>query len=139
LFELKLNLKPKGAREAAKSLYQELADAIADGRLTAGARLPPSRKSTVFFGVSRNTAAEVYERLVASGHAVSRHGAGTYVAETKALRPAAAQLTQTTLKSRLNEFWLRPRGHRRDELLARCVGCGRCSKGGARRFPPSDG
>jgi GntR family transcriptional regulator/MocR family aminotransferase len=109
LFELKLNLKPKGAREASKTLYRELMAAIVDGRLAAGARLPPSRKSTAFFGVSRNTAAEVYERLVGSGHAVTRHGAGTYVAETKALRPASApQLTAATFKNRLNEFWLRP-------------------------------
>ena len=62
LFELKLNLKPSGSREASKTLYGELRAAILDGRLAAGAKLPPTRKSAAFFGVSRNTAAEVYER-----------------------------------------------------------------------------
>ena len=81
LFELTLDLKPQGSREASRTLHRELRAAILDGRLAAGAKLPATRKSAAFFGVSRNTAAEVYERLVTEGHAVSRRGAGTYVAE----------------------------------------------------------
>jgi GntR family transcriptional regulator / MocR family aminotransferase len=109
LFELKLDLKPSGSREASRTLYRELTSAILDGRLAAGAKLPPTRMSLAFFGVSRNTTAEVYEKLVTEGHAVTRHGAGTYVAERTASRqPAASRLTEETLKIRLNEFWLRP-------------------------------
>ena len=109
LFELKLDLEPSGSREASKTLYRELTRAILDGRLAAGAKLPPTRKSLAFFGVSRNTTAEVYERLVTEGHAVTRHGAGTFVAERSALRqPPASRLGGETLKIRLNEFWLRP-------------------------------
>ena len=109
LFELKLDLKPSGSREASRSLYCELTNAILDGRLAAGARLPPTRKSLAFFGVSRNTTAEVYEKLVTEGHAVTRHGAGTFVAERTASRqPTASRLSGETLKIRLNEFWLRP-------------------------------
>ena len=109
LFELKLDLKPAGSREASRTLYRELSSAILDGRLAVGAKLPPTRMSLAFFGVSRNTAAEVYEKLVTEGHAVTRHGAGTFVAERTASRePAASRLTEETLKIRLNEFWLRP-------------------------------
>jgi GntR family transcriptional regulator / MocR family aminotransferase len=108
LFELKLALKPSGSREASRTLYRELTSAILEGRLVAGAKLPATRKSMAFFGVSRNTAAEVYERLVTEGHAVSRKGAGTYVAEPRASQPAAApRLMEEALKNRLNEFWLR--------------------------------
>jgi GntR family transcriptional regulator/MocR family aminotransferase len=108
LFELKLNLKPSGSREASKTLYRELTTAILDGRLAAGAKLPPTRKSMTFFGVSRNTAAEVYERLVTEGHAVTRRGAGTFVAERTAAPPLdRSQRTAEIFKTRLNEFWLR--------------------------------
>jgi GntR family transcriptional regulator/MocR family aminotransferase len=108
LFEIKLNLKPSGSREASKNLYGELRSAILEGRLAAGAKLPATRKSAAFFGVSRNTAAEVYERLVTEGHAVSRHGAGTFVSE-RIPAPAASPCvhTEERFKNRLNEFWLR--------------------------------
>ena len=106
LFELTLDLKPQGSREASRTLHRELRAAIVDGRLAAGAKLPATRKSAAFFGVSRNTAAEVYERLVTEGHAVSRRGAGTYVAE-RAPQPSARRVSQVSGVQRLNEFWLR--------------------------------
>ena len=88
-------------------MHHELRAAILDGRLAAGAKLPATRRSAAFFGVSRNTAAEVYERLVTEGHAVTRQGAGTYVAES-APRPAAARsIGALAGVQRLNEFWLR--------------------------------
>ena len=108
LFEIKLDLKPRGSREASRTLHDELRAAILDGRLAAGAKLPATRRSAAFFGVSRNTAAEVYEKLVTEGHAVTRPGAGTYVAE-RLLRPVAARrVTEPADAHRLNEFWLRP-------------------------------
>src|ERR1700733_5653009 len=90
LFEVELNLAAKGSRESARTLYRELKAAIVDGRLLAGAQLPPARKSEAYFGVSRNTAVEVYDRLVNEGHVVTRRGSGTFVAEhipTAALHP----------------------------------------------------
>jgi GntR family transcriptional regulator/MocR family aminotransferase len=106
LFELTLDLKPQGSREASRTLHHELRAAILDGRLAAGAKLPATRRSAAFFGVSRNTAAEVYERLTAEGHAVSRRGAGTYVAEHTP-QPSARRIAQDSGVQRLNEFWLR--------------------------------
>lgn len=106
LFEIKLDLKPRGSREASRSLHHELRAAILDGRLAAGSKLPATRRSAAFFGVSRNTAAEVYERLVTEGHAVTRHGAGTYVAERTA-RPSARGIAEVSGVQRLNKFWLR--------------------------------
>jgi GntR family transcriptional regulator/MocR family aminotransferase len=68
--------------------------------------LPATRKSATFFGVSRNTAAEVYERLVTVGHAVTRHGAGTYVAERISNSGSSRPLNQAEAAHRLNPFWL---------------------------------
>ena len=107
LFEIKLDLKAQGPRDTSKTLHRELKAAIMDGRLAAGVKLPATRHSATFFGVSRNTAAEVYERLVTEGYAVARHGAGTYVTEEIPSLPAAApQIAREP--TGLNKFWLRP-------------------------------
>jgi GntR family transcriptional regulator/MocR family aminotransferase len=108
LFEIELDLGLKGSREASRTLYRQLQAAILDGRLPAGAKLPPTRKSAAFLGVSRNTAAEVYERLVNEGHAVTRHGAGTYVAQKTTFAAPEKREIEPVSEHRLNEFWLRP-------------------------------
>jgi len=109
LFEIELDLPAKGSRDAARSLVEQLKAAIADGRLVAGAKLPPTRRSAEFFGVSRNTASEIYDRLLHDGYVVTRQGAGTYVATTlPARRRTRVQAHQTlATDDRLNPFWLR--------------------------------
>jgi len=109
LFEVELDLTAKGPRESARTLYGQLKAAIVDGRLTAGAKLPATRKSETYFGVSRNTAVEVYERLLDEGYVVSRQGSGTYVADRAPAPPAHAEPDiQSRPDRRLNGFWLRP-------------------------------
>jgi GntR family transcriptional regulator/MocR family aminotransferase len=103
LFEVELDLPLPGSRNASQSIYEQLKAAIVDGRLAAGARLPPTRRSEVFFGVSRNTAAEVYERLANDGYIVTRRGSGAYVADQA---PAPA-IVATGPAFRLNAVWLR--------------------------------
>lgn len=113
LFEIDLDLAARGSREASRTLFRQLRAAILDGRLTPGAKLPPTRESAAFFRVSRNTAVEVYERLLNEGYVVSRHGSGTYVAQ-RASPSARASVQQARPKAVsppgqiLNEFWLRP-------------------------------
>lgn len=48
LFEINLDLPVKGSRDSARSLYRQLKAAILDGRLAAGAKLPPTRRFEVF-------------------------------------------------------------------------------------------
>jgi GntR family transcriptional regulator / MocR family aminotransferase len=109
LFEIELDLAGKGSRSSSGSLYRQLKAAIVDGRLTAGAKLPATRHSGSFFGVSRNTAVEVYEKLLNEGFVVSRPGSGTYVADRIPHPPRpVSPSTERPPDSRLNEFWLRP-------------------------------
>jgi GntR family transcriptional regulator/MocR family aminotransferase len=120
LFEIKLDLTTGGSRQASESLYRQLKAAILDGRLAAGAKLPVPRMSSRFLGVSRNTAAAVYERLASDGLVLTRRGSGSYVAATsRAARTRAAGRTGRTARAaqkpgarsadqRLNPFWLRP-------------------------------
>ena len=130
LFEIDLDPVAKGSRDCAQSLYRQLKAAIRAGRLAAGTQLPPTRKSAAFFGTSRNTAVEVYERLLNEGYVVSRHGSGTYVADKVSdagsgaplsarrgpgkgrlqnLNAPRSRATQVSAPApRLNPFWLRP-------------------------------
>jgi GntR family transcriptional regulator / MocR family aminotransferase len=109
LFEIKLDLAAKGSRKSAASLYGQLKAAILDGRLGAGSKLPVTRQSESFFGVSRNTAAEVYERLSSEGFVATRRGSGTYVMEGHAREQhRSAAVPKQVRDPRLNAFWLRP-------------------------------
>ncbi|MCP4427315.1 MAG: PLP-dependent aminotransferase family protein [Chloroflexi bacterium] len=62
-------------------IYWQLREAILGGQLTAGARLPASRKLAQEYHVARVTVAQAYEQLKAEGFVVSRVGAGTFVAD----------------------------------------------------------
>jgi GntR family transcriptional regulator / MocR family aminotransferase len=109
LFEVELDLTARGPRESSRTLYRELKAAILDGRLGAGAKLPPTRKSEAYFGVSRNTAVEVYEKLLNEGFVVTRHGSGSYVAgKNPVLLSRMSANGEGPPDPRLNAFWLRP-------------------------------
>jgi GntR family transcriptional regulator/MocR family aminotransferase len=103
LFEIEMERPIPGSRDAGRFLHRQLKEAIQDGRLTAGTRLPATRQSAAFFGVSRNTVAEVYDRLSNEGLVVARHGSGTFVAD---LPPEPARLPSPASTYRLNTFWL---------------------------------
>ena len=103
LFEIELERPVPGARDAGRTLYLQLKQAIEDGRLVAGAKLPASRKSAQFFGLSRNTVAEIYDRLLNDGYVTARQGSGTYVAERL---PELARSAAPVSAYKLNAFWL---------------------------------
>ena len=70
----------KGRGDLSIRIYRQLADAVVDGRLRRGDRVPPTRELARRLSVSRNTVAVAYERLAAEGFLVSRIGDGTFVA-----------------------------------------------------------
>ncbi|HEV2270101.1 MAG TPA: PLP-dependent aminotransferase family protein [Steroidobacteraceae bacterium] len=107
LFELGLDLPAPGSRDASRRLYQQLREAIIDGRLPPGARLPATRRSEAFLGVSRNTAAAVYERLASERLVVSRPGSGVIVASRAPAERQPAQPVLLRPAARLNPIWLR--------------------------------
>lgn len=69
-----------GRGDLAAQVYRQLLEAILDGRLRPGERLPPTRELARRLEISRNTVAVAYDRLVADGFVVGRAGAGTFVA-----------------------------------------------------------
>ncbi|MFG2883184.1 PLP-dependent aminotransferase family protein [Streptomyces sp. NPDC048297] len=85
--DLHLDLTGQGGRRAA--LIRVLREAVRDGRLAPGTRLPPYRSLAADLGVARNTVADAYAELVAEGWLTARQGSGTRVADrARPLRPA---------------------------------------------------
>ena len=79
--ELALDLgKAAGRRKTIhRRLFDQLRAAVLDGRLLSGERLPSTRELSERLSIARNTAARVYEDLIAAGYAEGRAGSGTFV------------------------------------------------------------
>lgn len=70
-------------RSAPTAIYQQLCaqfrQAILDGRIAAGTRLPSTRTLARALGVSRTVTSAAYDELFAEGYLEGQHGSGTYV------------------------------------------------------------
>lgn len=77
-----LAVRPDGAAPLSHQVYAAFREAILDGRLGAGDRLPASRVMAADLGVSRNTALAAIEQLVSEGYLETRRGSGCYVAQS---------------------------------------------------------
>ncbi|GAA2342606.1 PLP-dependent aminotransferase family protein [Dactylosporangium salmoneum] len=75
-----LHISLEGPGDRTDRIYRQLRDAILDGRLRHGERVPPSRALARDLAVARNTVAAAYDRLVGDGFLAGRAGAGTFVA-----------------------------------------------------------
>ncbi|MEQ8764645.1 MAG: PLP-dependent aminotransferase family protein [Planctomycetota bacterium] len=80
LFARSLDRRRKEALH--RQLYRAIHDAILDGVLAPGARLPSTRSFAEDLGVSRNTVLQAVEQLIAEGFLQGRSGSGTFVAQT---------------------------------------------------------
>jgi GntR family transcriptional regulator/MocR family aminotransferase len=88
-------------------LYAQLAraikQAILDGRLAAGARLPSTRQLAKDLHLSRNTVVTAYDMLLAEHAVESRTGAGTFVAASFPSRTRAVTTRAVVAQSRYSE------------------------------------
>jgi GntR family transcriptional regulator / MocR family aminotransferase len=75
-----LHLELAGSRRRV-AIERALRDAVQDGRLHRGARLPSSRALAKDLGIARNTVVEAYGQLVAEGWLTAVTGSGTQVAD----------------------------------------------------------
>jgi hypothetical protein len=87
-----LFLDPRTGKPLAGQLYEQLRQAISEGRLQAGDRLTPSRQLAAELQVSRHTVTTAYSRLVAEGFAEGQAGGGSVVAPTSAAPMSAGRL-----------------------------------------------
>ncbi len=87
------------------ALEQAIRAAVANGSLTAGARLPSTRAFAHQLGLSRGTVGSAYDQLVAEGYLVSLQGSRTQVSELVTRPPASLRRPQVIQRPR---FDLRP-------------------------------
>lgn len=100
-----LGLDPDAAPARARTawLATQLRTAVADGRLTAGARLPASRSMANDLGMSRGTVVEAYRRLTEEGLFTTNRGGGTVVARYAASsRPAVPPQPESPASGQFN-------------------------------------
>ena len=83
-----LHLERGGSRVRA-GLEAALRQAVREGRLGPGLRLPSSRALAGDLGIARNTVADAYGQLVAEGWLTARQGSGTRVANRPPTSEAA--------------------------------------------------
>ena len=82
----------RSAREPLRTqLEASLREAIREGRLRAGDRLPSSRELARELGISRGMVQECYGQLLAEGYLTSRTGSATRVAGISGQQPASPQ------------------------------------------------
>jgi GntR family transcriptional regulator / MocR family aminotransferase len=94
-------------------LARALRQAVVQGHLAPGSRLPATRTLAIALGVSRNTVLGAYELLCAEQVAVARQGSGTVVAEVDASPVDAARksvIAQSQYAARLRALRVNPLG-----------------------------
>nr|WP_154122082.1 PLP-dependent aminotransferase family protein [Paenibacillus monticola] len=63
------------------ALYHALRAAILEGTLPGGTRLPSTRRLAVLYDLSRGSASQVYDMLLADGYIKAKIGQGTFVSD----------------------------------------------------------
>lgn len=76
-----IKLQRKSEISLKRQVYQALRDQITGGRIKAGEALPSTRELAKQLAISRNTACEAYEMLLAEGFVNSSQGSPTRVSE----------------------------------------------------------
>ncbi|MBF6174734.1 GntR family transcriptional regulator [Nocardia blacklockiae] len=82
------------------TLISLLRQAITDGRLPDGCRLPPGRGVAALLGVSENTVTQAYRHLARAGYLHTRHSIGTEVTSRWRDRTASDPVTITVPTAR---------------------------------------
>ncbi|GCB47790.1 gntR family transcriptional regulator [Streptomyces sp. NL15-2K] len=100
-----LHLEADAAEGRRAGLERALCDAVRDGRLAPGARLPATRRLATELGVSRGTVKAAYDQLVAEGFLTARQGSGTLVAPLPSVDP---EPPEAATRARAPRFDLRP-------------------------------
>ena len=85
--DLLVDLDRRGNLPLYEQLERSLRDAIRDGRLQAGTRLPSSRALAAELGMSRGVVTSAYEQLAAEGYLETKQGAPVRVARGVRAQP----------------------------------------------------
>jgi GntR family transcriptional regulator / MocR family aminotransferase len=87
---LSFDLERAGPAPLFQQLYRQLRQAVLEGRVRPGVRLPATRFLARELGLSRNTVLTAYEQLASEGFLDLRHRSGVFVAEDLPIAEAVA-------------------------------------------------
>ncbi|HET7371658.1 MAG TPA: PLP-dependent aminotransferase family protein [Gammaproteobacteria bacterium] len=108
--EFAIDLPAKRSGGLLRALHVQLRNAMLDGRLRSGQRLPATRAFAAAYSISRNTVVAAYDLLLSEGYLTTRPGGGTFVADSlPEPRPVSAQTGNVAAERRLNPRWRRQR------------------------------
>jgi len=111
---MQLSLNPKGSGPLYRQVFNTLQEAIIQGVLKSGQRLPATRDLSEQLNVSRNTINTAYDMLQAEGYIGSRPNSGFYV--TSELPDTTMAESSVKIKTSAKNI---PQLSRRGEALAR--------------------
>lgn len=105
-----LHVSLTGRRDLSGEIYRQLREAVLDGRLRPGEKLPPSRELARRLCVSRMTVTVAYDRLTVEGFVQTRVGAGTFVRDNVGQGPTQSGASATDAVLRPRPIWESVRG-----------------------------
>jgi GntR family transcriptional regulator / MocR family aminotransferase len=109
---LMVRLDRSASQPLRDQLEASLREAIRDGRLLAGERLPSSRELARALGVSRGMVQECYGQLLAEGYLTSRTGSATRVASITGQQAGRQQTRSQQAGAGPRPAWPRSRPRR---------------------------
>lgn len=80
------------------ALYHALREAIQEGRLPGGMKLPSTREMAERYGLSRGAVAQSYDMLMAEGYVYAETGRGTFVTDAGYSPPSTEKIKETPIK-----------------------------------------
>ncbi|RXE46531.1 aminotransferase-like domain-containing protein [Chromohalobacter israelensis] len=102
---MKLELAPNSCTPLASQVAEGICDWIVKHGAGGGSRLPSIRRLSSDLGISRNTAIEAYDRLVAQGLVCSRPGSGFYVTDNATSTLDEQPVETTSLEEFTSDMW----------------------------------
>jgi GntR family transcriptional regulator/MocR family aminotransferase len=94
-----------GRKDISGEIYRQMRQAILDGRLKDGDRLPATRELARSLAVSRSTVTTAYERLLGEGIAATKTGAATFVSANADRKSAVTPRSASGRALRARSVW----------------------------------
>lgn len=108
MFSFTLTLDPTGKTPMYEQLYAAVAEAVREGKLRHGEKLPSKRDLCARLGVSRATVETAYDLLLAEGYVESRPRSGYYAAEYQRQGAVSYPPSPPSVRDPLDEARNRP-------------------------------
>ncbi len=141
---MELFLDADDERSLSTQLYDQIREAIVNGRMPPGGRLQPSRAVAQGLAIARSTVTDAYARLTAEGYIEGRRGGGSIVLGHASSQPELSEAPSARwhpppgppLSGATASAWNRARATASPRDEHRIPGCSPSPTGDAARTAP---